>query len=175
MHKWETQRQVYVDENRLEDMSVESRVARRVMRGMGITHADKNIYAVEQQVMGTVYSEQPLWQRVERLWLGLLRRNSDHCQRPESWTLDVVEVRNEKAALKRFEFMIEEGVENPLLFVMFSETNTDRAYSKWDPADAAKWLDPPARIEKEIGSWPHWLVTQDIETFVKQFGVYYME
>ena len=173
MSNWEDQRQHYIDELRLDEKSVEDRVARRVIRGIGVTNADKHIGLLELQVLGTAYTDQPLWPRAERLFRAFLSRNGKHKYRLDDWTIQLSEEKHEKAAMKRFMCMLEDGISFPLLMVMFADSKANQCYSLWDPADAAYFLYPPARILAMAGKF--WIVGQEIEDFIKQFGPYYPE
>jgi len=74
METWKLRETYYSDVGRPEDKSTEDKIARRVLRAVGYSNAEKGLASYEAEFRGGVSNDMPLWPRTRQLLYDMLGR-----------------------------------------------------------------------------------------------------
>lgn len=154
------------------EQSVEDMVARRVLRGLGLV--EREFPRLEKAVFQESYYDDTLWSRVERL----MKVVAQDFRVFNGYNLETIKVNGKhQDMVERFEGMRDEDpfYWRTVYLTRVGKTKNTLAYFISDPSGSGcgittQDLKPPFTAIASIGSTL--LLTQDIETFIKQFGPY---
>jgi len=171
MSDWETRQAFYKSHKSLGTQSFEDMLARRVIRGLGYGTA-KAITRAEQEVLGYVNNEQPLWHRARAVYRNCIH-SCDNAAMLHNMLLDAVEVKNDAEALERVDLVDTETSQiKPVLFTRIKGSKNCYAYTFWK-IDELVLLTAPYTVLPG-GDEPYLLFTrQELTHFIKQFAPYY--
>lgn len=175
---WQEANQKYEDELRLTTCKTEDLIARRVMRGLG--YAMPRLKDLERALSLPSDFDRPSWDRVEAVLRAMAMRSGkgwvlgDSRDFPGHFRLETLDADKNRRAIKDLAPVLDASVAPPLplYFTRITGTLLSKAYflvGHEFAADTA-WLKPPFTVLSEHGQ--HWLVEQDTEAFVAQFGPY---
>lgn len=171
MPDWERQRENYKQLGRLADKKYEDLIGRRIIRGLGFTNAPKAIYGIEQQLLGTSYGEEPLYNRAVRVFQHLLTKRGElaFAQEGWNWQPEARLIKDYTEIVERINSGAYTGL--PLIFTRLKAGKESRTYMCW-PIDDINTLLPPFKVlrTEPIAVGEFWLVEMDTAHFVGQFG-----
>ena len=166
---WQDRRAFYDSIGKGGAQAHEDMVARRILSGLGITNADKNIYKLEERTLGFTQGDLPLWHRTKQILEIILEQNNSWILAPTP-LMDVALSKSHKDALERLSTLDwrSQGV-RPILFTRLHKSQICRTYTFWKP-DELRNLTPPFSV-LESDEHPEWYFTvQDARLFIQQLG-----
>lgn len=175
---WQEAQQRHADSLSLTSYKAEELIARRVMRGLG--YVIKRLPDIERALGVPVDADEPVWNRTEAALRGLAIRsgmgwvfgqNRDY---PGMFRITTLESDTHRKAIQDLLPVMEaEALDKRTVYLTrIKGTDISKAYFLVD-ADGGtdwRWLKPPFSALQAVGQ--RWLVEQDTEAFVAQFGPY---
>ncbi len=155
------------------EQSVEDMVARKVLRGLGLV--EREFPRLEKAVFGEGHYDEPLWSRVERLLKVAFRTKAQ----VQGFNVETLKVNGKHTdVVDRYVGMMTEDTSaawRTLFLTRAGKTKHAYAYFIVDPSRKTAGIDiarlsPPFTVVADAAC--AFLVTQDIEQFIKQFGPY---
>lgn len=171
MKDWQTRREFYAQQGRLEDQKHEDMLAGRILRGLGFKVPAKTIYKVERAVLGVPRGERPLWLRARDIFAQLLE-----CKYPKfgmPMRLEALCVRDWRGAYEHTTVVDWKRTNcRPVLFVRIKGTEHCYVYTFWTWEELSAYVKPPFTVHA-TEEYPAWLFTQqEAAHFVEQLGPY---
>lgn len=175
---WKEARNRYANLTVLSDQKVEDLVARRVLRGLGLT--EKQIWDAERVVFGFVKDDKALWVRTFELLKAVWKSQA-------IWggelNIEVISSTNHKDVLDRIVEIANSGITPPVFMTRTKGSGISLTYDYFQVGFGTDEheLQPPYTVLAEVmipGSGEDKvqqrcrIVVQDTELFVSQFGPY---
>ena len=167
---WKEAQRRYKKHETLADQSTEDRVARRVLRGLGLKA--KQLPAVERSLLGDADFDEALWPRVLAVW----KRLDPVFHRARM--IEVIKLDSRRGINEVLERMDEVEADDGVKPVFMTIADTVKAGSGWAYIPVHKYSDmgsvkPPFKALAEFNGM--YLVLQDIEQYVASHGPYNLE
>ena len=165
---WQEAQRRYKKRETLADQSTEDRVARRVLRGLGLTA--KQLPTVERNLFGDADFDTALWPRTLAVW----KRVAPVYHRVR--TVEVVKLdarRKHEEILERLEEVEADDGVKPVFLTIANTVKVGWAYipvREYDPLNNCK---PPYKVIAELNGM--YLILQDIEQYVAGNGPFGLE
>ena len=173
---WKEAQEAHRQLGSLNKQTVEDLVARRVLKGLGLTPA--RLYAAERELFGRTDGDDPIWARTYRVLEGVWNREVATQGLLRYWRLEVVTAKDRPGhvdIMDRLSILAAvvspEARPLPVLLVRYGKSTRSAAYVVMAKADTQYALKPPWIVLFDLG--PHFQVhLQQIDHFVEQFGPY---
>lgn len=172
---WKEQREAYKTKQTLSDKKDEDLVARRVLRGLGLT--EKQLPTLERELFGECKHDRPIWPRTLLVLKHSLRNAAERSIalfRRKVEVIPFTKRSGKREVLERFELYGKSDNGYPIFFARISGTTSAIAITAWLNADVGIYLTPPYKAISELPGHYH-IILQDITDFVSQFGPYSYE
>jgi hypothetical protein len=174
---WKTAQQKYKTGRALSNQKVEDLVARRVLKGLGLTA--KQLPAVERHLLGQADFDKALWDRVHAVLRAVWLRQGGtaHFVR-QNYRIEVCEDNAKHGlALARMTEALETMPENwvlsamepaPILLTRVKDTLVSLAFMPVWPQGNMQWLTPPLNVVAQCQDW--WIIMQPTDKFIANLG-----
>ena len=165
---WQEAQRRYKKRETLADQSTEDKVARRVLRGLGLTA--KQLPVLERRLLGSADFDEALWPRTLAVWKQLARVYHK-CHPEEIVKLDARRGYNE--ILERLEEVEADDGVKPVFLTIANTIKQGWAYIPIRETACFRELTPPYKMLASINGMQ--LAIQGIEEYVASGGPYDLE
>ena len=165
---WKESQRRYKKRETLADQSTEDKVARRVLRGLGLSA--KQLPILERRLFGKADFDEALWPRTLAVWKQLARVYH-RCRAVEVVKLDARRGYNE--ILERLEEVDAEDGVKPVFLTIANTVKQGWAYIPMAEDYPMRSFTPPYKVLETINKMQ--LVIQGIEEYVASQGPYNLE
>ena len=166
---WKEAQKRYRENRTLNSQSTEDKVARRVLRGLGLIQ--RQLPDVERRLLGEPRFDEALWPRTLAVWRAAMR----HAGRSSDFKVEVIETdmrRNHNDVVERCELVMPEDVHKPVFLSVHQACVKGVAYAPMLPEHVGRCT-PPYKVIDVVNGLH--IVLQEIAHYVKTNGPYSLE